>query len=393
MRRRPTKRAATVAAVAILLVLVGSTAQAGWLFVLAAGVFGLIGGSLLLPHRLGAIELERELPPRARVGDDIRVGITARNAGAHRSPLMSLEDRFGAFDPAKVALESLAPGATGRLELVRRPARRGVFASGEVTLVSAAPFGLVRSQRRLSVASNMVVVPRWVELRSFPLLEPASFPSEQLHERARTGAGEEFLGVREYRPGDPRRHIHWRSTARLGRLVVREFEEEATSRVAVVVAGADAGDPPDSAFELLVSAAASIAVYSIMTGHRVELLRAGEQGPERLTDPEQVEVLDWLADAEPMDSPLQPLIQRALLGLGRRGTVVILSPTTGSAGRDVTAAVRSAQSAGSRAIAVVAKSSTWDPKVKDEAIGGAEGGRSRIKLLSKDADLLQCLEA
>lgn len=377
-----------------MLVLVASTAQAGWLFVLAAGVLGLIGGSLLLPHRLGTIELERELPARARVGDDIRAGLTARNSASHRSTLMWIEDRFAAFEPAKIALEPLPAGATGHLEMVRRPARRGVFSSGDVVLVSAAPFGLVRSRKRVTVDSSIVVVPRWVELRSFPLLEPASFPSEHLHERARTGAGEEFLGVREYRPGDPRRHIHWRTTARVGRLVVREFEEEAMSRVAIVIAGEDSGDPPASAFELLVSAAASIANYSIMTGHRVELLRPGpDGGTERITDPEQVEVLDWLAEAQPVDSPLQPLVRQALFGLGRRGTLVVLSPTSGSAGADVPAAVRTAQTAGSRAIAVVAKSSTWDPRAEDLTAGVGDEGRSRMKVLSKDADLLQSLEA
>ena len=133
---------------------------------------------------------------------------------------------------------------------------------------------MTKSRRTIELPTSLTVVPRWVEIRSVPILEPSSFPSDVLHERARTGAGEEFIGVRDYRPGDPPRSVHWRSTARAGHLVVREFEEEVASRVALVLAGADAGTPPESAFETLVTAAASIGVYALQTGHPVDIVRS-----------------------------------------------------------------------------------------------------------------------
>jgi uncharacterized protein (DUF58 family) len=238
-------------------------------------------------------------------------------------------------------------------------------------------------------------MPKHVVLKQFPILEPASSPTDVLHERARTGAGEEFLGVRPYRAGDPPRFVHWRSTARLGELVVREYEERALSRMAIVIGGADAGDPPVSAFESLVSAAASVAIYALTTGHPIELLRNGPNGSiERIVDPGRIDVLDWLAGAAPFDGPLTPMVTGSLVRVGKHGSVVLLAPTAGAAGADLPQAVRTVQAAGVRPIAVVARSSTWtegSTRRDDEVIAGL-AGRVHVKTLSKDADLAACLQ-
>lgn len=395
MRRRLTKRAFIVGLVAGLLFLAGTTAQASWLFVIAAGVLGVVVGSLFSRHRLADALVERTTPRRARVGDDVRLGLTVTNAGQRPLPLLRLEDDFDAFGSTSVLVERLKPGQRAHVELVRSADRRGVFTSGQVTLASGAPFGFLRSKRALVVEGQMTVVPRWVELRSFPILEPSSFPSDVLHERARTGAGEEFLGVRDYRPGDPPRSVHWRSTARAGHLVVREFEEEVASRVALVLAGADTGTPPDSAFEVLASAAASIAIYALQTGHPVDLIRsAPDDKVERIADPDRFGLLDWLARAEPIDAELPALAAASLERIGRRGTVVLLTPTTGRAGASVPDAVRLIQSYGSRAILVAARSGSWGdgkthvPEVSFDAVGER---RIPARVISQGADLARCL--
>lgn len=395
MKRRLSKRAFVVSLVAGLLFLAGTTAQASWLFVLAAGVLGLVVGSLFFTHNLKQAEVARSTPRRARVGDDLRLGYTIRNDGRKAIPLTRLDDGFGAFADTGVLIERLKPGESAHVELVRSAARRGVFSSGTVTLTCGAPFGLTKSRRTIELPTNLTVVPRWVEIRSFPILEPSSFPSDVLHERARTGAGEEFIGVRDYRPGDPPRSVHWRSTARAGHLVVREFEEEVASRVALVLAGADAGTPPESAFETLVTAAASIGVYALQTGHPVDIVRSTATGIEHLADSDRFGLLDWLAGAEPVDTPLAPLVAPALDRIGRRGTVVILAPTAGEAGGSIKDAVRLVQSAGSRAIVVAARSASWlDVKasrsVRDEGLG-IEGGRVSVRVVSKGDDLARCI--
>lgn len=395
MKRRLTKRAFVVGLVAGLIFLAGITAQASWLFVIAAGVLGVVIGSLFSRHPLGQALVERTTPRRARVGDEVRVGLQVTNGDRRTLPLLRLADDFEAFGGFAVLVERLKPGQRAHVELVRRADRRGVFASGDVTLASGAPFGFLRSKRGVPVESRMTVVPRWVELRSFPILEPSSFPSDVLHERARTGAGEEFLGVRDYRPGDPPRSVHWRSTARAGHLIVREFEEEVASRVALVLAGGDTGAPPDSAFEALASAAASIAIYALQTGHPVDLVRSAPGDKvERIADPDRFGLLDWLARAEPIDAALGPLAAASLERIGRRGTVVLLTPTTGRAGASLVEAVRLVQSYGSRAIVVAARSASWgDGRSVVEEISLDAIGERRIpaRVISQGADLGRCL--
>lgn len=398
MRRfRPTRRALIITGAGVMLFMAGSTAQAGWLFVLAAGVLGLVAASLISRHNLGAAEIERIAPRRTCVGDPVAGGLVVRNTGRRSVPLMRIEDHYGAFQPTVAISERLRSGDEARVELVKTAHRRGVFTAGPVVLTSGAPFGFSRSKRTLEVPGQTTVVPRWVDLGSFPILEPSSFPSDVLHERARTGAGHEYLGVREYRPGDPQRAVHWRSTARVGQLVVREFEEEVQSRVTLVIAGADAGMPPDSAFESLVSAAASIAVYALNTGHPVDLLRPSAEGSSHLGDPDRFDVMDWLAAAEPIDTAITPLVSQALARVGRRGTVVVLAPTMGEAARDVGDAVRAIQSAGSRAIVVTARSSTWlDERStggfdEEAALRAMASGRAGLRVISRGEDLAECL--
>ena len=260
-------------------------------------------------------------------------------------------------------------------------------------LTSGAPFGLARSRRKRIVDSDLIVVPRWVELNSFPILEPSSSPSDVLHERARTGAGQEYLGIREYRPGDPLRSVHWRSTARAGRLIVREYEQEVASRVGLLLSGSDHGEGPGSAFETLVSAVASIGLYALSTGHPVHAARMGTNGVEYMGEPGKHDLLDWLATAAPRDEPLDGLVDHMLRRVGRRGTIVICGMSSGASGASLEAAVDRAQRAGARAIVVAARSSTWDPRVSDEGARSAElgGGRAPVRWLAAGGDLVTCL--
>jgi uncharacterized protein (DUF58 family) len=396
--KRPTSRSVLLVGIGVLLLLAATTAQAGWLFVLAAGTFALPAGSLAVAHRLRSCEAGRALPARVAAGDEVGVRLWVRNGGDKPVPAMRIEDLHPALRPVAAATERLDPGATASLETIRVAPRRGVFPAGEIRLVSGAPFGILRSRRALDVPSPTIVVPRHVELRSFPLLEPSSFPSDVLHERARTGAGEEYLGVREYRPGDARKAIHWRSTARAGRLIVREYEQEVLTRVAIVVGGIDHGAPPDSSFEVVVAAAASVALYALVTGHPVALHAPHEEQRSELREPNRLEILDWLAALTPSDTSIRPHVERALRHLGRRGTVVVACSTGGTTGAELNDTVRRIQAAGARAIVVAARAGDWssnDPALAaqdDDILRRLGLGRSRIRVLERGKDLAACLQ-
>jgi len=90
------------------------------------------------------------------------------------------------------------------------------------------------------------------------------------------GRSEEFVSLREYRRGDPYRHIHWRSWAKTGKPIVKEFEDEFFVRHALVL-DTFTDDPRSEAFEEAVSVAASFACTLITQESLLDLLFVGPQ--------------------------------------------------------------------------------------------------------------------
>ena len=377
-----------------MLMMAGTTAQAGWLFVMAAGVFALLLASYVFPHRLDQLEIHRELPRRLRVGDDANVKLRLTNTGRSSIPMLRLEDRIPAFEPVVVASEAIPGNGVTSFENSRVAHRRGDFDGGHALVRGGAPFGLGRTKRSVATSGGVTVVPRWVHLRTFPLVEPSATPSEVEHDRARSGAGEEYIGVRDYRPGDPRKAVHWRTSARAGKLVVREFEEHVLTRVAVVVAGMEVGEPPDSAFERVVSAAASVAHFALGHGHPVELLTATDEGIDRLSTLDRRDVLDALARVQPSIWDPAAVANEALHSVQRRGPVVLCVTSRGAPESALTDAVRSIRAGGARPIVVVADGSSWeheDAAVPDPAMSELDRVGGIVRVLRADEELEACL--
>lgn len=335
MTRRPTPKAGIVAAVGGLLVAVGSTAQAGWLFILSAGVLGLVASGLFSWHRLGAATVTRSLPPRARAGDEVTTTLSVHNPSGRRLPVMRVEDSFPAFEDVAVACESLPGGAGATAELTRTALRRGVYDGGDVRLATAAPFGVMRTHRAAEVSSRLIVHPATRAVSAFVLPETAATTADEALAVARSGAGEVFAGVRDYRPGDQRRWIHWRTTARTGRLAVREHEEPARSPVVVVVAGLGDGDGAEE----LVSEAASVGLHALANGRPLHCVGPGRFG-DHVENATPVQLLDWAAALEPSDSAPEDAVAEAFRRWGRRCSFVLFETEPGSAQRAEDAARR-----------------------------------------------------
>jgi uncharacterized protein (DUF58 family) len=111
---------------------------------------------------------------------------------------------------------------------------RGRFRLGPATLVSGDPFGIVRLTRRVPSTNEIIVYPQMVDLPSFRL-PSAELPGGQ-STRARTfNVTPNVATVREYVPGDSFNRIHWRSTARTGQLMVKEFELDPSADIYLVL--------------------------------------------------------------------------------------------------------------------------------------------------------------
>jgi uncharacterized protein (DUF58 family) len=295
---RPTKRAFALAGGALLLFGVGTNVQAGWVMAVAALLIGILAAGLILPLRgLNGIAVSRDVPRTAVAGDPIPVTVRISNSSKQSRSLFRATDDF--LGRAVAVVRTIAPGETQSYEARRDGAKRGVYTEGACELDSAAPFGVLRIGRAVDIDSSVVVYPRTYAADAWMSRGPSGWAAP-----ASVG---DVSSVRDYRPGDPLRHIHWRSVARRGQLVVREFDRETQATTALI---ASVPDDPDVA-----DAVASVACSIGLAG-----LREGEValGSQRVRSADAI--LEWGARLAPG--------QGADTALDRADAVVYVGPAS-----------------------------------------------------------------
>jgi uncharacterized protein (DUF58 family) len=171
----------------------------------------------------------------------------------------------------ELTLPALAPNSALEVTLQGEALRRGNQHFRGITVARADPLGLVRGLSLHNEPANVLVLPQRYAL------PPITLPGSRRHQpggvtlAASVGDSEEFIGLRDYRPGDPLQRIHWKSYARSGEPVVREYQDEYFERHALILdTFADEATVPagaaalSAAFEDAVSIAASLA-YTVNT--------------------------------------------------------------------------------------------------------------------------------
>jgi uncharacterized protein (DUF58 family) len=168
------------------------------------------------------------------------------------------------------------------------PLRRGAVGAAGWELETSDLIGLFRHRTQAADSEVALVLPRFAPL------------SERVHAREveasatapRSGSGNELFGVREYRPGDPLRRIHWRSSARHGELIVREYEPPGVQTVGILC---DPDPPSPEAADQVARLAASEAWDCLRAGGRVVLWSPGCE-PTRPEESRSIwPLLGWLA--------------------------------------------------------------------------------------------------
>ena len=324
---RPRRRAFGLAFGALILFVVGTSVQAGWLIAIASCLLGAAIAGLLLPRRMvRGVEVERRAPAEAFQGDEVRVDLVVANRS--RGVRLALDLRDEHVRPSRAFLARLGPGERVIVETRRIASRRGAQRTDGVLVTSGAPFGAGEARRRVPSVSETVVHPRLVPLEDLPFLEATPTPEHAMHSVPRRGGGPEYLGIREYRTGDSLRHVHWPSTARRGEVMVREFEREQTRRLAVVVdAMADAGSA-ETPMDRCCSVAASVAFAARTAGQGVRLVSAADGAPISLARAEPHGLLRWLAELRPGGGlPLADLLGRLGPEVLGAETVLLAFPT------------------------------------------------------------------
>jgi len=322
------KRAAALTLGAGVLFLLGTNVQAGWLYVMCALLLGTVVAGAILPGRmLRGIEVTRLAPEEVVQGDDVPVELIVSSKARGVRLGLRIDDPHVA--PTSLYVTSVLPGERVELVTARPAAKRGVHQGSPVVVRSTAPFGVAERRRKLTVAGSTTVLPAVIPLSHLPFVSRASDLARASRQTSRRGGGPEYLGVREYRPGDSPRNVHWPSTARTGTIMVRELEEERSRRMAVLVDTlTDVGEVA-TPLDACCTAAASIARCAFDEGHAIRSLTA-------LPPRGEIEVADEIDDTsfrrrlarlQPNGIALATAVDAAGSALARVDEVVLIFPT------------------------------------------------------------------
>ncbi|MCG3202853.1 MAG: hypothetical protein NFCOHLIN_02739 [Gammaproteobacteria bacterium] len=142
--------------------------------------------------------------------------------------------RRGGLIPAQRG-HTLPPRAVASLEMTLQPLRRGYLHFGRASLCIPDPLGLINALQSCGAPDRLLILPRRYAVPPLDAGMSRRHQAGRVRRASNVGDSQEFLALREYMHGDALRHIHWRSWARTGAPIVKQFENEYLSRLALVI--------------------------------------------------------------------------------------------------------------------------------------------------------------
>ena len=246
----------------------------GWLFSL------IVASGILSDVCLRGIRIRRRAPKRIFANKPFLMSLEVQNEKRRfASYSLEIEDICeGLTVDKRCYFLKLPEGKSQHTSYRHTIGRRGLYKFNGFRVATKFPFGLFIKSRKENSESEVLVFPATQPVRLPP-------PSGQLlgeNQSQKVGRRGEFFGLREYREGDDRRSIHWRSSARSNKLLVREYEDESQRRITLLVDNAlpkTRGEDEEQALEEAISLCASLAQAYLERGYALRLIARGELLP------------------------------------------------------------------------------------------------------------------
>lgn len=278
--------------------------------------FMAVMAALLQPIAYGLVALspahysaKRRHLPTAVEGKPVRVTLELTAGGRLPATSLEIDEQL----PAAIRRTEASPvrkpddwdGHQGSMTYVAEPLLRGIHTLGPARVETMDPLGLFTFSADLAPATELVVHPTAIPMRAGQSGGEGRFGIRERDGKAQRGEGLEFHGVREYHPGDSLRRVHWRTSARTGRLAVVEFERAFEQDLVIgldLERGTHAGTGRESTLEYAVKIAATLVDRTVARGGGVTLHT--QQGSTvlaaRSNDPEaaRFQLFDLLAHAQ-----------------------------------------------------------------------------------------------
>jgi uncharacterized protein (DUF58 family) len=288
---------------------------------LAYQAFALLGCISLLSAILSGfpaplLQIKRKLPRYGTAGQPLQYKMVLNNPSSRQQHSVSLIEQFG--DPRPTLAEFLQipePGEKSRNQVDRRfgyfrwrwlvarkemartkirdipslpprsdtevsvdltPFKRGKLRFTGISISVPDPFGLVRRHREIVSEEQVLILPRRYAVAHLNLPGKMQYQAGGVSLATAVGQAEEFIALRDYRRGDPLRHIHWKSLGRTGKLIVKEYQDEYFVRHALLL-DTFLDSPDAELFEEAVSVSASFATVIPNQESLLDLMFVGPQ--------------------------------------------------------------------------------------------------------------------
>jgi uncharacterized protein (DUF58 family) len=308
-----------------------------WFFYRGAYVLaGLIGVCFIWSRiHTGALDVRVQRDnDRLQVGQALEARVRLKSKSNFTKIWLEVEDETNMpGNPARTVVTLPAQG-TRNWKVSMQCARRGIYSAGPLRITTGDPFGLFRITKIFGDRQQVLVLPRPEELPYFwsPV---AQLPGEGIVRRRTHYVTPNASGVREYHPGDTYNRIHWRTTARLGRLMVKTFEMDPTSNVWVLMdldEAVQAGEGDESTEEYGVRIATSLAYHFVQSNRMLGMMAYGTETvmlePTRGAQ-QYGRMLEALAVAEAGGNvPLAGVLEEEGRRFGRHTTLIVITAST-----------------------------------------------------------------
>jgi len=312
------------------------------LFLILASLIGIILMSGILSSiTLSGVAMRLQLPEHIFAGQPIRASIELEN---EKLTLPSFSLRVEAVtaknSPAAALLEKPAyfpylakRGRVHQTVPISFPAR-GVYRQDAFRIVTRFPFGFLQKAHRLELRTEALVYPSVEPTREFFEILPGL---QGAMESLVKGRGQDLYALRDYMPTDSARHVHWKASARLGSLMVREFTREDDTRVLLVldphISTPASGEMPQVAaerFDRAVTLCAGIAWYFFERNALLQFRSASVETPLAPAEETIFAILRHLALAQPLPPDPQHLLLTNLAASPELFKIIVTSQPRGS---------------------------------------------------------------
>ena len=211
---------------------------------------------------------------------------------------------------------------------------RGVYRQDAFRIVTRFPFGFLQKAHRLDLRTEALVYPSVEPTREFFEILPAL---QGAMESLAKGRGQDLYALRDYVPTDSARHVHWKASARLGSLMVREFTREEDARVLLVldphifIAGPEtSAQAPADRFERAVTLCAGIAWHFFERNALLQFRSAGMETPLAPAEETIFAILRHLALAQPLPPDPEHTLLTNLAASPELFKIIVTSQPRGS---------------------------------------------------------------